>query len=448
MTHLLASIQAQPYFLQHGWRLSPTQLRTLARYIGQPSPRLRRIQEHTVLSAHIALAASGGWLTVKQHRLELTPKVYEWLRERPVTQIDRLLAALKHPITWPEAVERFRLKSALGPETVLYVQQQLARARRQRWRSRTKRALSIVQAVDRWRLQTHADINLESLFHLHQLATYLGAEAWELTPVSLSRAVDVGYGLAEIVHWLEKAQQSALTAEQKQTLADWIRQRQRITLAQVYLLTTSQPEYLDAMMSRRTLRRHIQRRISSRHALVTAAIEVSLQQYWEQRGVPFSPAQVAQMSSDMTDAQPDLNLLIGLHVLIGLRRYLPLDRLGLKSTLMDWSAQYTAQQQNEAAEQARIILNDVQRVIQGRDAFWPAWQPIDAAVRAQIQETIACDGTLTIDYQGLGEAEPRRRTIEPHWLEQVGNLEYVHAYCRLVEGERAFRLDRVLAILP
>jgi predicted DNA-binding transcriptional regulator YafY len=41
---------------------------------------------------------------------------------------------------------------------------------------------------------------------------------------------------------------------------------------------------------------------------------------------------------------------------------------------------------------------------------------------------------------------PRRRTVQPLWLEQRGNLHYLHGYCYLAEADRVFRLDRVLDV--
>lgn len=109
MAHWLASIQAHGCFLQYGWRLSSRQLRRLA--------------------AHLALAASAGWVVASENRLALRRTVYGWLCQRPAAQIDGLLAALTDPVNWRAAVERFRLQELPGVDMQTYLQQQLARSR-------------------------------------------------------------------------------------------------------------------------------------------------------------------------------------------------------------------------------------------------------------------------------------------------------------------------------
>ncbi|MCA9990462.1 MAG: WYL domain-containing protein, partial [Anaerolineales bacterium] len=70
-------------------------------------------------------------------------------------------------------------------------------------------------------------------------------------------------------------------------------------------------------------------------------------------------------------------------------------------------------------------------------------EPPAAALLAQVQAAIAQEQQLEICYQALGEAVPRMRRIAPYYLEQRGQLYYLHAYCYLAEEARVFRLDRV-----
>ena len=187
MTHYLASIQAQGCFLQHGWRLNVTQLRHLAVCIGRPAPRLRRIQEHPILAAHLAMAVSADWLAADQTKLLLRPTVYMWLRQGPKAQVDALLAALNQPVNWAAAIDRFRLRETLDPAMTAYLNQQLTRCRRSARPAQAHHPLHIVEGNDRWRIQTRAAISTESVFHLHQFADCQGERAWQITPFPLSR---------------------------------------------------------------------------------------------------------------------------------------------------------------------------------------------------------------------------------------------------------------------
>lgn len=444
MAHLLGSIQASACRVQYGWRLLPTRGRALALCIGHPAPDLRRTHDQPSLAAHLALALSANWLTIHADWLTLTPEALAWLRESPADQLASLKKALHDPVTWPAAVRQLHLEAALGLDMTAYLSQHLARDRSTARPRHTRHAMHISQsAADRWQIDARATLTTEAVFHLHQFADCLGGDRWAVTPASLQRALQAGYGLAEVTYWLTDRRADALTDEQQATLREWAGRRQRVRLAEVQLLSTSQPEYLDAIMARRSLRRHVQRRLGPRHAVVSTSMDAPLQRYLQSLGLTRDPVTMPVGPSDEVGDRPGHDVLISLHVLTGLRHYLPLRLPGLGRTLADWEARYSTVEQDTAAEEAQAILTALQRVVEGRDAFWPAQQWVEAGLYDRIEAAIAAESALTIDYQGPGDVAPRRRTVEPHWLERIGQLAYLHAYCRLTESERVFRLDRL-----
>ncbi|MDN5820633.1 MAG: WYL domain-containing protein [Brachybacterium sp.] len=70
---------------------------------------------------------------------------------------------------------------------------------------------------------------------------------------------------------------------------------------------------------------------------------------------------------------------------------------------------------------------------------------VHAALRA---EPDSADAHLTIRYSSVDRPGTSVRRIRPLRIETVGSRSYLLAHCELAEGERRFRLDRIVELLP
>jgi predicted DNA-binding transcriptional regulator YafY len=96
---------------------------------------------------------------------------------------------------------------------------------------------------------------------------------------------------------------------------------------------------------------------------------------------------------------------------------------------------------------AATILTSLRQAISGRDAFFPARDPVAPDTINQIYRAIERETPLAIAYQALGDLKASYRQVQPLRLEKRGNLYYLHAYCYRAETNLTFRLDRIKEIL-
>jgi predicted DNA-binding transcriptional regulator YafY len=170
---------------------------------------------------------------------------------------------------------------------------------------------------------------------------------------------------------------------------------------------------------------------------------------------------------------PPPHLYLVLRVYLGLGEIIPLpappphEQLALAAGALPPAAR------GELEEIAGRFLDELRAALRGRDAFLPAAGPPDPALLRAIHDALRRDGELTLAYRPLGDRGDTRyeirdtnsagdpppatchlplatchlpltvRRVRPLWLEQRGDLYYLHAYCYRAEAERVFRLDRV-----
>ncbi len=93
------------------------------------------------------------------------------------------------------------------------------------------------------------------------------------------------------------------------------------------------------------------------------------------------------------------------------------------------------------AASSGVDTGEVERVV--RTAVSPDAGPYTVLASAAARRERVC-----IDYQGLGDPEPRARTIEPLAMQSERGAWYVHAFCREAGALRTFRLDRIRTAEP
>ncbi len=66
-----------------------------------------------------------------------------------------------------------------------------------------------------------------------------------------------------------------------------------------------------------------------------------------------------------------------------------------------------------------------------------------AGVLESLQEAVAADRPVEIDYYTYGRDQRTRRVVDPHSVFAAEGQWYLEAWCHLAEAERRFRLDRI-----
>lgn len=447
VTHVAAMIQARPCQLQYGWRIHAARLRDATRRIGPPRPMLRSLPADPCLAAHIVLVVAAELAVLEPSWLAPGPHLAAWLTHPADQQWHRLERAVGSP-AWSKAAARLRLTAVLTEPYTHYVRQQLAYARAQT-ATVADPPLKLFPLETHWALIIRRACPPQLLFHLAQFTEVITPSLLYLTPLTIRAALDRGYDDAAIRHWLYTACGPAVqTGDQADTLEEWLLRCRAYRVEAVHLLSTHTPGQLATIVQRRALRRHVQRQLSPRHAVVAADLIPHLRAYLARQNIPLgSPslpigdAPLAQDGGEQSGGDPTAWL--ALRVLQGLqavtRHHLP----RVDHALARHSHGLTAHQLGDLDRQAGQILVLLQEAIAGRDAFVAAEAETDASLLAHLQTAVACAQPVTILYQGLGDKHPRWRTVEPLWLETQGALHYLHAYCRLAAAERRFRLDRI-----
>jgi predicted DNA-binding transcriptional regulator YafY len=93
-----------------------------------------------------------------------------------------------------------------------------------------------------------------------------------------------------------------------------------------------------------------------------------------------------------------------------------------------------------AVSRARTLADGVRLLVQPLSA--PDQAVADAVVRAVEHAT-----PILIDYLDVGN-HPTVREVEPHHVVLGPNGSYVTGWCRLRQGERVFRIDRIHSVQP
>jgi proteasome accessory factor C len=71
--------------------------------------------------------------------------------------------------------------------------------------------------------------------------------------------------------------------------------------------------------------------------------------------------------------------------------------------------------------------------------------PVEESV-ALIEQALREGYALAMDYYTAGRDVVTHREVEPHRLEQRGKAMYLIGFCRRVQDERVFRVDRIRSL--
>ncbi|MFX3649941.1 MAG: helix-turn-helix transcriptional regulator [Paenibacillus sp.] len=99
---------------------------------------------------------------------------------------------------------------------------------------------------------------------------------------------------------------------------------------------------------------------------------------------------------------------------------------------------YSNQEQENTLHRHLAGFNVINRMVD------PSVQPI----LTELEQAVANECSVEIDYRTSGEKQPKNRIVDPHGMVYWNNKWYTMAFCHLRNEFRSFRVDRILRIKP
>lgn len=437
-----------------GKRLLPAaHRRRLSDWLGlSPRPAAVPLCRRRALALQLALLHAAGLLDLGAPVLRPTFAAGRWLRLPAVEQSGALAAAAGERLS--AAAQALGLTDAVTIDVAAWAAQFLSRLSEE-IASGDPQPATLDTAADCWRLRLPADTPPALLFDLLQLGQWQPLQRdgglLALTPRSIARAAQRGYGPDPTAHLLETVLRHPLAPDRRRLLHDWAARGRAYRLRAVCLLETAQAEQLSAVLAHRRFRPHVLRLLSPRHAVVRAEMAPMLDRWLSRQGYELSDE--LRVTSDefrgdgsslVTHHSSLAHVWFALRVLLGLGELVPLPLPPPHDQLAAAAAGLAPEELGELEETAARFLAEWRAALRGRDAFLPAGHPADPALLDAVGEALTHGRDLTLYYQALGEVAPRLRRVRPLRLERRGDLYYLHADCDLAQAERTFRLDRVM----
>lgn len=290
---------------------------------------------------------------------------------------------------------------------------------------------------------------------------------YRLTRASLERGLSRGYELADIRFLLAHGAGHPLSGAASAQLARWEEELTVIRYEPGYRLRPLAATLLPRLREREPFRAATELAASGRWAFVRHGESAALLRYLRRSGYVLSP-ETAGVESAAAPLLPAFLLrrlpLIPLATLAGLygrlRAHVPgLADLGLadleQTLLAALPPVGQAAVARLAASNAALIAQRLSAADSDPEALpSPAAGPAEPVaprgpdpnkIMALIQAALAAGAPLDILYADTAGAVTQRR-IRPLRLEERWGRQYVVAYCELRRDERAFRLDRIVAV--
>jgi hypothetical protein len=384
------------------------------------------------------------FLNYSGHKLIPQPALSPWLHLPLSNSLQSLLQALTSP-KWQDTLEKSHLGNVVTEDLTAYLEQSLTR---QLEAAPTLKFESIrwhdaEQTPERWAINLPAKLPNWQHFDLRQLGTWSPGKPLLCTPFTIATAVLRGYSFDTMQWILESAAQEPLSVDRQTQLFQWCRRAHTYQIRTVRLLSTTQPSQITALMRHKRLRQAAIAQITPRHIIVKDEMVEKLASWLHEQGYPLQhdlPPTNNYQKKAFTDYQ--WNWLCA-RVLIDLGKLLPLPCPSPYGLLESASQHLSETEISNLEATAATILTSLRQAITGRDAFFPAREPVASDMINQIYRAIERETPLAIYYQALGELKASYRQVQPLRLEKRGSLYYLHAYCYRAETNLTFRLDRI-----
>lgn len=436
MTQLLAAIHKQPCLLKRGKYLTVHDLRRLAQHANWPTPDLKTLRDHPWLALHLVALHAANLITIHNQHLQTTPALTSWLTDTYTEKITYLSNAINEDTIWHTSCQQLHVEHLFPIDRVAHMRQKLAPTS-----APAIQPITLHFSTDDQCQMTLPDTTpIVTRFHLLQIGTWEDATTVTITPLTLANALANSYTPQKVRQLLQTAQQARLTSDQYAILNEWMERRHQFHIETTQLLTVNHSEKLDRLLDKVSLRRHVFKRISPRHAIVSAQLTAPLQKWLTDQHIPLAQP-VKQRIVSHTDA--DEQAYLALRVLDQLNHIMPQTGLNLRPTLAVTAQQFSAEKQTEIEHRANQIIDELRRTIEGYDTQPLPPTPIAPQLETTLQRAIAEQQQLLILYLPVTQELPHYRTITPEWIETRGSRCYLHALCHQVNATRTFRIDRI-----
>ncbi len=446
LTQLAATIEKHPTYLRNSWWMTPLTLRRLAAAINQPRPNLQSLREHPLLAAHLTTLTTLQLIANYDGALRCTHHLPTWLNDNPKAQVEQIIRALNDP-SWHEHAKQWQCHTQLDSPYHAYLLQQLTR-----YQSAATHAehepMRLMPDANQWRLLLPVTLAAIDRFQLIQCTDPLTNSLRSLTPHTLTAAQQRGYQTAQLITFINEAQAAKLTRKQTAQLTKWANEHKRFTLQPVHLLSTQHADDLDRLYQNRRLRARTHTRISPRHAIVSETMPQPLRRWLDKQAIPTQIRPPSDPQPYTQAATNDPNAYLALCVLQQLQWSIGHTQPGLQQTLDNHANALEPTVQLDCQQHAQLLIQQLkqQHQLAGASQHAPHSQP--AELQAQLNHAIEHADSIVIQYQGLNDAAPHWREVDPHWIEMRDELAYLHAFCRRAQDKRTFRLDRIYAMHP
>lgn len=276
--------------------------------------------------------------------------------------------------------------------------------------------------------------------------------------VTRERFVDAlqrGHALNTLLARLNEVAQRPLSGTEIATLTEWAEDAERMAIRRLTVLEVDDPAILARLSEKRRGRSHIVRTLGRRAVAVDAGrLDVLVRRLTKQEGVPPQ----VELPPEEPPVDPSLGRGGAAQLWLAVRVYRALGRLvDLPVRLSYELARHLASLAEPGALSASQVAYEraveaLEDAIQGRAAF-PVWtEPVLEVEESVglIEEALREGYALAMDYYTAGRDVVTHRVVEPHRLEQRGKTVYLVGFCRRVQDERVFRVDRIrtLELVP
>ncbi|MCC7451584.1 MAG: WYL domain-containing protein, partial [Anaerolineae bacterium] len=292
---------------------------------------------------------------------------------------------------------------------------------------------------------------LRALVELSAWAAYHPRELW-IDQQAVKRAVATHHTALQIAAALAAIIDQPLPSDAWDKLQQWERQQRQLTLHETIVLSSPDPALLSALLNERGMRPLLGKPLSAHHLEVKPHGVRTLARRLVRHGLIITDSRLHEHVPSDGSLSPNLaeQLWLACRIYQALADYLPMPS-AIPGATLDWISTHLADHQIDRLTQyANHTIAELNRT--ASDGWFSATTPLaqvdPVAIRTAVERAYQERAALTIDYFSPAQGYPTRRTIEPLLpIRQRGDYVYVEAWCREVEAERAFRLDRILCIV-
>jgi hypothetical protein len=277
---------------------------------------------------------------------------------------------------------------------------------------------------------------------------------FQLDETRIRRALDQDKTIAQICDFLEHATHDALP----RVVSDWLYRiggdYGHIALRSAVLLETDEPALLSKLTHTQTIRQCIRRTLSPRAVVVQPSHVKRLTRYLERNNYHPRLELANQRATPKPFDQATLaHLYISARLVHQLHAFMPGSYSPPYSIIQDLSQQLSAHDRAIADEIISEAQNENTRHHRLQSVFvGPATESALAETKPQntflpiVETAIEKNTPLEMTYHSPYGEGTTHRLIEPLRVEYRRTIPYLIAYCHLANGERTFRLERILEL--